>query len=214
MNQDILYSFVLPAYKAHYFKKAIESILNQTYKNFELIIVNDRSPEDLDAIVKEYNDPRIHYYINEENMGGKDLVAQWNHCLSYASGEYVILASDDDEYHPEYLEKMNHLVRKYPDVNVFRPRVQYIDGNNDILRIGGIIKEYSTRMEFIHYLEHAGKGIPFYLFNLKALNEIDGFVKYPLAWHSDDMTVIKMADKGIVFCPDILFSMRMSGQRI
>ena len=92
------YSFVLPAYKACYFKEALESILNQTYSDFELIIVNDASPEDLDSIVSEFDDSRITYYTNETNIGGKDLVEQWNKSLTYAKGEYVILASDDDVY--------------------------------------------------------------------------------------------------------------------
>ena len=90
------YSFVLPAYKAAYLKEAIDSILNQTYKEFELIIVNDASPEGVDAIVRSYDDPRIQYYVNAENIGGKDLVAQWNYSITYAKGTYLILASDDD----------------------------------------------------------------------------------------------------------------------
>ena len=121
------YSFVLPAYKAKYLKEAIDSILAQTYTEFELIIVNDASPEDLESIVDTYSDNRIQYYRNEKNMGGTDLVAQWNHSISYAKGEYLILASDDDIYSPEYLEKMDIMIRKYPDVNVFRPRVKRID---------------------------------------------------------------------------------------
>ena len=48
---NMKYSFVLPAYKARFFKEALDSILNQTYNDFELIIVNDASPEDLDSIV-------------------------------------------------------------------------------------------------------------------------------------------------------------------
>ena len=79
------YSFVLPAYKAAYLKEAIDSILNQTYKEFELIIVNDASPEGVDAIVRSYDDPRIQYYVNAENIGGKDLVAQWNYSITYAN---------------------------------------------------------------------------------------------------------------------------------
>ena len=63
--QEIKYSFVLPAYKARFFREAIDSILAQTYKDFELIIVNDASPEDLDSIVNSYDDSRIRYYVNE-----------------------------------------------------------------------------------------------------------------------------------------------------
>ena len=118
------YSFVLPAYKARFFREAIDSILNQTYPDFELIIVNDASPENLDSIVESYDDERIRYYKNEKNLGGHDLVAQWNHSISYASGEYIILASDDDTYSLEYLERMNEMVEKYPQANVFRPRIK------------------------------------------------------------------------------------------
>ena len=59
MLETIKYSFVLPAYKAKYFREAIDSILNQTYADFELVIVNDASPEDLDSIVNSYDDKRI-----------------------------------------------------------------------------------------------------------------------------------------------------------
>ena len=59
------FSVTIPAYKARFLKECIESILAQTYKDFELIIVNDASPEDLTSIVKSFNDPRIRYYINE-----------------------------------------------------------------------------------------------------------------------------------------------------
>lgn len=108
------YSFVLPAYKAAFLRESIDSILNQTYKDFELIIVNDAPPEDLTSIVNCYQDERIQYYVNEKNVGGTDLVAQWNHCITYAIGEYLILASDDDVYHPDYLGKMEVLLYKVP----------------------------------------------------------------------------------------------------
>ena len=97
-NKGINFSFILPAYKGRYLKEAINSILAQTYPYFELIIVNDKSPDDIDSIVNAFEDNRVSYYVNKENIGGKDLVAQWNHCLSFAKNEYVILATDDDLY--------------------------------------------------------------------------------------------------------------------
>ena len=88
--EKVKYSFVLPAYKANYLRESIDSILGQTYTDFELIIVNDASPEDVDSIVNSYNDKRIQYYRNEDNIGGKDLVAQWNYSISYATGDYLV----------------------------------------------------------------------------------------------------------------------------
>ena len=147
----MLFSFVLPAYKAKYLAESIESILSQTYKEFELIIVNDASPEDLDSIVNSFQDTRISYYKNSENIGGKDLVKQWNHCLTYAKGEYVILASDDDLYMPDFLSTFIPLIEKYPQVNVFRARSLDIDGNGNICGTDDYYKEYISNKEFKHH---------------------------------------------------------------
>ena len=147
---NIKYSFVLPAYKRQFIKEAIDSILAQTYTNFELIIVNDASPEGLDEIIKSYNDNRISYYINEKNLGGKNLVKQWNHSISYAKGDYIILASDDDIYHSEYLATMDALVNKYPNTNVFRPRIQIIDGEGNSVRTESFMREHMSFPEFIY----------------------------------------------------------------
>lgn len=211
-----LYSFVLPAYKATYLKEAIDSILAQTYTGFELIVVNDASPEGLDQIVESYDDSRIRYYVNEENIGGKDLVAQWNHCMSYAKGEYLILASDDDVYHPTYLEKMDALVNRYPEVNAFRPRIQKVNHKGDVIGLEGYLDEYMTQLEYIYaqFSEWIGSGIPFWVFKKEKLQSIGGFAQYPLAWFSDDVTVIECADQGVVTTNEILFSFRYSGINI
>ena len=210
------YSFVLPAYKARFFREALDSILAQTYKDFELIIVNDASPEDLDSIVKSYDDPRIRYYVNEHNIGGKDLVAQWNHCLEYAEGDYIILASDDDVYFPQYLEKMDALVQKYPEVNVFRPRVQRINEKGEIFEIESILPEYSSLLEFAYarHCNYIKSGIPFYIMKKSTLLAMGGYVNYPLAWYADDDIVARMSKDGIVSSSEILFSFRHSGENI
>ena len=212
----VKYSFVLPAYKARFFREALDSILAQTYTDFELIIVNDASPEDLDSIVNSYDDPLIRYYVNEENIGGKDLVAQWNHCLEYAKGEYIILASDDDVYFPQYLEKMDALVQKYPYVNVFRPRIQVIDTTGRICRVYGVVNELIGALEFVYNLHKdiIGSAIGYYVFKKNELDSIGGFVNYPKAWGSDDATVMLMARNGLVFCQDVLFSFRNSSEQI
>lgn len=215
--EKVRYSFVLPAYKANYLKEAIDSILGQTYTDFELIIVNDASPEDLDSIVNSYNDSRIQYYKNEKNIGGRDLVAQWNHSISYAAGDYLVLASDDDIYALDYLEKMDSLVMKYPDVKVFRPRVNRVDRDGRIFQIDGFAGEYLTQIEYLYLwtCDILRSGIPFMVFNRRALMEIRGFVNYPLAWFSDDATILKLADNGIgVYTEKSLFTFRFSNENI
>ncbi len=86
MITDIKFSVTVPAYKAQFLAECIDSILAQTYKNLELIIVNDASPQDLDSIVSKYDDPRIRYYKNEVGFGAEHVVGNWNKCLEYAIG--------------------------------------------------------------------------------------------------------------------------------
>lgn len=205
------FTFVLPAYKGRYLKDAISSILKQDYANFELIVVDDCSPDPIRQIVSDHNDEKITYYCNEQNIGGKDLVAQWNHCLEYAKGDYVILATDDDLYEPNFLSTFVPLIEKYPDVNLFRARILQVDSQNEIKYIDSCYKKYLSPVEFRYHLMHGMKGgIPQYIFKRSALVEKGGFVNFPKAWASDDATALMMSDKGVVTSQEHLVRFRWS----
>ncbi len=97
-----LVSVVIPSYnQAEYVGEAIQSVINQTYQNFEIIIVNDASPDDTTRIVNEFNDPRILLVTHEENRG---LPAARNTGITASSGEFIALLDSDDMFHPEKLE--------------------------------------------------------------------------------------------------------------
>ena len=117
----------MPAWKSRFLREAIASIVGQTCPDWELVVVDDCSPEPLQAIVAEFSDPRIRYERNAHNIGGSDLVAQWNHCLDFAKGEYVVMAGDDDRYRPEFCAECLRLADKYPQVDVIHASVQPID---------------------------------------------------------------------------------------
>ena len=120
-----LVSIAIPAYKKRFLAEAIQSVLSQSIQDFELIIVNDQSPEDLDSIIASFKDPRIRYYVNEENLGGQNPALNWNKCLSYAQGEYFALLCDDDLYEKDFLAHMLQVAREYPEANVFRTRATH-----------------------------------------------------------------------------------------
>lgn len=91
------FSITIPTYKSRYLKEAIESVVSQTYTDWELIIVDDCSPEDLPSIVQPFlTDSRIRFYRNEKNCGAVNVVDNWNICLGYCTGDYVICMGDDD----------------------------------------------------------------------------------------------------------------------
>src|SRR5688572_30003299 len=103
MNPKV--SILIPTYNyAHYIGEAIESALNQTYTNFELIIIDDQSNDNTDEVVTRYlTDPRVKYYKNKVNLG---LAANFNEALKFAKGEYIKYLLADDLFHPALLEKM------------------------------------------------------------------------------------------------------------
>ena len=89
-----LVSVCIPTYRGAAFLAAtIDSVLEQSYRNFELLILDDNSPDDTQAIVSRYPDPRIKYIRNTENLGPE---GNWNRCLQLAQGEYFKLLPHDD----------------------------------------------------------------------------------------------------------------------
>src|SRR5690606_5931793 len=97
------FSICIPAYKEEFLKECIQSILQQSLQDFELIILNDCSPAPLEEIVGTFDDPRIRYFKNEHNVGAVKLVDNWHKCLGLAIGDYVVIMGEDDLLEPHYL---------------------------------------------------------------------------------------------------------------
>ena len=207
----MLFSVTIPAYKAKYLKECIDSILAQTYSDFELIIVNDASPEDLDSIVSSYSDSRIRYYINEKNCGAVNVVDNWNKCLEYAKGEYIICMGDDDRLLPNCLEEYVKLMEKYPGLGVYHAWTEIIDGDGNLYKLQHPRPEYESALSLI-WNRWNGRSTQFigdFCFERETLNNSGGFYFLPLAWASDDITAAIAADKnGIANTQTICFQYR------
>lgn len=110
-------SVLMPVYKTHeeYLKKAIESILNQTFKDFEFLILDDCPSDSREDIIKAYKDDRIVYYKNEKNLG---ISASRNKLLDMAKGEYIAVFDHDDISNQQRLEKQVAYLDAHPDVGV------------------------------------------------------------------------------------------------
>ena len=111
---DIKVSVILPVFNAEKtLKTAIDSILEQTYKNFELIIINDGSNDLSEAIIKEYKDHRLKYFINEVNKG---LIYTLNKAVSLCKGEYIARMDSDDISAKNRLETQVRYLTLHPDI--------------------------------------------------------------------------------------------------
>ena len=103
MNQQPLISVLMPAYNSElYIAEAIESILNQSYQNIELIIFDDGSSDNTRQVIQSFNDPRIVKILSDQNYG---VVRARNDMIDRASGQYIALMDADDIADRTRLEK-------------------------------------------------------------------------------------------------------------
>lgn len=112
-----LISVIMPVYntKESFLRESIESILNQTYKKFELIIVDDCSTKPIRDIVSSYHDSRIQFYQLLENQGASQAR---NTGINRASGKYIAVQDSDDISRPNRLQAQVLYMESHPDVGV------------------------------------------------------------------------------------------------
>lgn len=110
-------SVVIPLYnKAHVVLDTIQTVLNQVYKDFEVIIVDDGSTDDgLELIKRNFSDSRLRFVV-QKNEG---VSSARNKGARVASFDYVAFIDADDQWHPQYLKIMAEEIRKYPHVGMF-----------------------------------------------------------------------------------------------
>lgn len=128
-----VFSVVMPMYNVQkYVAKAIDSVLAQTYSQFELICVNDGCTDDTMEIVKRYEDPRIRI-INQSNMG---LSAARNTGIQWSRGLYVALLDSDDFWSPNKLQRHFQHFRNNPNMGVSYSASKFVNDSGEELGIG------------------------------------------------------------------------------
>ncbi len=112
-GQAPAFSVVIPTYnRAHLLPRAIQSVLRQSFAEFELIVVDDHSTDDTPQVVRAFSDPRLVYVRREQNGGAS---ATRNSGIRRSRGQYVAFLDDDDEYRPPFLAEMHQALATAPD---------------------------------------------------------------------------------------------------
>ncbi len=148
-----LVSILMAIYNGEkYLREAIESMLSQTYTNFEFLIINDGSTDSTEEIILSYQDDRICYLKNEQNV---KLIASLNKGLDLANGKYIARMDADDISLPDRLKKQVEYLEKNPEIGVIGSWVKTIGltQNKDIKFKSG---HNNIRFElfFQNYLHH------------------------------------------------------------
>jgi glycosyltransferase involved in cell wall biosynthesis len=167
-----LVSVIMPAYNAaEYIAEAIESVLIQNYRNFELIIVDDGSTDNTKEIVASFKDDKIKYFY--KNNGGPS--GARNLAIKKAKGQYIMPLDADDMMTPDFITRHLSEFEKHPDVDLVYSDVLLIDKNSTPIRIMNK-PEYQDRRYLIRDLFRAGHPIvPFRLGIKRSVFEKIGF---------------------------------------
>lgn len=138
INTKIIVSIILPTYNgARYIKRAIDSVIAQTFSDWELLVIDDGSKDDTGNIVKEYTnkDSRIIYLKNEINLGIQKTL---NKGLKEAKGKYIARIDDDDEW---------------IDKDKLKKQIEFLENNKDYVLIGtGVVVVGEEGIELMRYL--------------------------------------------------------------
>lgn len=110
--------------KEQHIKKTLESVFDQTFQDFEVVVVNDGSTDESERIIKQFTDQRLRYFY-QNNKGAAE---GRNTAIKHANGTFIALLDGDDYWYPHYLEEQNRLIIKYPNQLVFATAQNTIKG--------------------------------------------------------------------------------------
>lgn len=213
-------AIVIPAYKATFLAAALDSIAAQTCQDFTLYIGDDCSPNNLGEIVDRYRDEiNLVYRRFDTNMGGKDLVAQWERCIDMSQGEeWIWLFSDDDVMEKNCVEEFYKTIKENPKVGLVHFNVVGLFGREEKVKA---FKPFPEYIDAKNYLDNklAGRYVSFvveFIIRRDVFLESGRFQKFDLAWGSDFVSWIKFATKaeGIYTCDTARVKWRSSGENV
>lgn len=121
--------------RAHLVGFTIESVLRQSFTDWNLVIVDDASTDETVSVIQRFanEDPRIKCYVNEHNLG---LTRNWNRCLDLADGPLIQLLLSDDLIDPDYLEVVSKTYDVHPSVGIVAANCRYINATGAVIDPG------------------------------------------------------------------------------
>ena len=170
MHKSPLVSVLMSVYNGQDFiAKAIDSILCQTFTDFEFLIINDGSTDLTDSIVKSYQDPRI-YYLKKNNTG---LTSSLNYGIKLSKGKFIARMDSDDFSYPKRLELQVQVIRQNPKIGLVASRARLFDNGHESITPFYTEEQIMQMIKFQNPIVHSSVMISKELFKSVGLyNEI------------------------------------------
>lgn len=197
-------AIIIPFYKKKYFRKTLQSLKNQSNRNFSVYIGNDHSPENIDALVTEFlGFFDFKYYKFDTNLGGSNLVAQWDRCIALSEKEeFLIILGDDDVLEENVVEEFYRFIEKtnYPNINVIRFASQLIDEDGaEISEVYENPEVEKAADSFMRVIKGEGRSsLSEHIFSRKAYKK-HGFKSFPIAFGSDNVAWLEFPEMGNIY---------------
>ena len=211
-------SIGLPVHNGErYLSKAIESLLNQTFRDIEIIICDNASTDGTEAICRSYAsiDTCIRYYRNSQNIGA---AANFNRTFQFASGEYFKWCAHDDLHAPDFLLKCVEVLDKNSSVVLCHSEVQFIDESGRYINIYNpdrFLPEISSPEAYVRFSELIS--MTHWCFDIFGVIRTDALKRTPLISNyvgSDRNTLVILALLGRFYrVPECLFFTREHAER-
>lgn len=211
-------SIIMCSYNsAEYTVKAVQCILDQTYQDWELIISDDRSPDNTAEVLQPYlSDPRISFHINEQNLG---YVKNKNTALKKATGDLVTQLDCDDLCPPDRIEKQVKVFQENPEIMICGTGFKTIGVNDETITVPDFeATELVHKSDFL--IEEPQLEYPFWfpglMWRKELFDEIGYFSEYFVGIYGDDhhWTIMTNNKYPIYFLKDILYYYRINPNSI
>ena len=145
------FSVVIPLYnKENFIANTLQSVLNQTFLDFELLLINDCSTDNSLEVAKKIEDPRIKLV---QHLVNKGLSASRNTGIKIAQSKYIAFLDADDLWKPHFLEKIDFLISNYPDAALYATKYEVLAKGNKIITHDFKIKDFKNNGIVANYFE-------------------------------------------------------------
>jgi glycosyltransferase involved in cell wall biosynthesis len=192
-------TIVIPAFKTRYLRQTLQSFVDQTRRDFKVVIGDDNSPQNVQAIVDDYKDLMDLTYVKfPKNLGADSLADHWERCIQLAGDhDWIWFFSDDDYVDNNCVQLLWEAIQGTNGTfGLYRFDSKVVDKQSESLNQ---VSDHPVIENASQFLQRRLKGetISFaieYVFRKDYFFETGGFVRFPLGWASDDATWIRMAD--------------------
>lgn len=196
------FSIILPVRNGWpYIKTAVNSVLRQTYKNFELLILDNDSSDGTWEWCEGINDTRVKLFGSNEALNIED---SWSRILDIEKSEYMTMFAHDDILRPDFLCRINELIEKFPTANLYQTNGELVDYAGQVIRPCPEINEIETATDYL-MARFSGTRDVFgtgYVMRSADYVTVGGIPKFNGLSFADDALWLMLLKDGVKVCSD------------